>query len=99
MVVDMGTLHITEAELARDPYAVLAKVEEGVEVIVERDHRPVAKIKTPKRSGRPISECIASARASSSKVILDDGFGKDVEDGIKERSQMTSNRGSMLRSS
>ena len=58
----MGTLHISDADLARDPYAVLAKVEEGVEVIVERDHRPVATIKSPKRSGRPISECIASAK-------------------------------------
>ena len=87
MIMDMGTLHITDAELARDPYAVLAKVEEGVEVIVERDHRPVATIKTPRRSGRPISACIASARASGSKVILDGGFGKDVEEGIEERSK------------
>jgi hypothetical protein len=78
MIMDMGTLHISEAELARDPYAVLAKVEEGVEVIVERDHRPVATIKTPKRSGRSISACIASAKASGSKVVLDGGFGKDV---------------------
>jgi len=31
MIMDMGTLHISEFELARDPYAVLAKVEEGVE--------------------------------------------------------------------
>ena len=83
----MGTLHISDADLARDPYAVLAKVEEGVEVIVERNHRPVATIKRPQRSGRPISECIASAKASGSKAILDDGFGKDVEDGIRERSQ------------
>jgi antitoxin (DNA-binding transcriptional repressor) of toxin-antitoxin stability system len=83
----MGTLYISDADLARDPYAVLAKVEQGVEVIVERDHRPVATIKPPKRSGRPISECIASARASSSKAILDGGFGKDVEEGIRERSQ------------
>ncbi len=80
MIVNMGTLHTSEAELARDPYAVLAKVQEGVEVIVERDHRPVATIKTPGRSGRPISACIASARASGSKVILDGDFGKDVED-------------------
>ena len=43
----MGTLHISDADLARDPYAILAKVEEGVEVIVERNHRPVATIKTP----------------------------------------------------
>jgi hypothetical protein len=83
----MGTLHISDFDFARDPYAALAKVEEGVELIVERDHRPVATIKTPRRSGRPISECIASARASGSRVILDDGFGKDVEEGIRERSQ------------
>jgi antitoxin (DNA-binding transcriptional repressor) of toxin-antitoxin stability system len=87
MLVYMGTLHISEAELARDPYAVLAKVEQGIEVIVERDHRPVATIRTPRRSGRPISECIASAKSSGSKVILDGAFGKDVEEGIKERSQ------------
>ena len=83
----MGTLHISDADLARDPYAVLEKVEEGVEVIVERNRRPVATIRPPKRSGRRISECIASARASGSKVTLDDGFAKDVEEGIKERSQ------------
>ena len=87
IIVNMGTLHISEAEFARDPYAVLAKVEEGVEVVVERNHRPVATIKTPGRSGRPISACIASARASGSKVILDGGFGKDVEEGIRERSE------------
>ena len=83
----MGTLHISDADFARDPYAVLAKVEEGVEVIVERNHRPVATIKPPKRSGRLIPECIASARASGSKVVLDGGFSKDVEEGIRERSQ------------
>jgi len=87
MIMNMGTLHISEAELARDLSAVLAKVEEGMEVVVERDHRPVATIRSPKRSGRPISACIASARASASSVILDGGFGRDVEQGIRERSQ------------
>ena len=87
MIMDMGTLRITEAELARDVHAVLAKVQTGVEVIVEQDHRTVATIKPPARSGRPISACIASARASGSKVTLDGGFGKDVEEGIRERSQ------------
>ena len=47
MIVDMGTLRITEAELARDIHAVLAKVRTGVEVIVEQHHRPVAVIRTP----------------------------------------------------
>lgn len=83
----MGTLRITEAELARDVHAVLAKVQEGVEVIVEQDHRPVATIKLPVRSGRLISECIASARASGSQLIPDSSFASDVEEGIKESSQ------------
>ena len=83
----MGRLHISDADLARDAYAVLAKVEEGVEVIVERNHRPVATIRPSNRSGRPISECIASARASGSKLTLDDGFGRVVEEWIKDRSQ------------
>jgi antitoxin (DNA-binding transcriptional repressor) of toxin-antitoxin stability system len=83
----MSTLHISDTNFPRDPSGVLAKVEEGAEVIVERDHRPVATIKPLKRSGRPISECIASARASGSKLMLDVGFGKDVEEGIRERSQ------------
>jgi hypothetical protein len=85
--MSMGTLHISDAELARDPYAVLEKVEGGLEVVVERDHRPIATIRAPKRSGRPISECLASAKANGSKVVLDGDFGKDVEEGIRERSR------------
>jgi len=87
MIVGMGTLRITEAELARDVHAILAKVQQGVEVVVEQDHRTVATIKPPTRSGRLISACIASAKASGSKVTLDGGFGQDVEQGIRERSQ------------
>ena len=83
----MGPLRISDIDLARDLYAILAKVEAGVEVIVERNHRPVATITPQRRSGRLISDCIASAKASGSKAILDNGFSKDVEEGIKERSQ------------
>src|ERR1035438_10587632 len=32
MIMGMGTLRITEAELARDIHAVLAKVQEGAEI-------------------------------------------------------------------
>ena len=38
MIGDMGTVHITEAELARDLHDILAKVQQGVEVFVEQDH-------------------------------------------------------------
>jgi hypothetical protein len=63
MIGTMGTLRITEAELARDIHAVLAHVQEGAEAIMERDHRPVAVIKTPRGPGRKIGECIALAKA------------------------------------
>jgi len=78
---------MTEGEVARNFAAVLQKIREGVEVVVEQDHRPVAVIRPPARSGRPISECIASAKASGSTVTLDEDFAKDVEAGIREREQ------------
>ena len=87
MIEEMATVRITEAELARDIHAVLAKVQEGVEVIVEQDHRPVAVIRTPLAKGRLLSECIALAEARGSAVTLDEGFMKEVEEGIASRSQ------------
>lgn len=87
MIEYMAVLHISEAELARDVHAVLEKVRRGAEIVIEQDHRPVAVIKTPPSSGRLISECIASAKASGSKVTLDGGFAADVEEGIRNRQE------------
>lgn len=87
MIEAMATLRITEAELARDVHAVLAKVQQGVEVIVEQDHRPVAAIKSPFPRGRLLSESIALAEARGTSAVPDEGFMKDVEEGIAERSQ------------
>ena len=83
----MATLHISEVELTRDIHAVLAKVQEGVEIVVEQDHRPIAVIRSPVMKGRLLSECIAVAEARGSTVTLDEGFMKDVEEGIASRSQ------------
>jgi antitoxin (DNA-binding transcriptional repressor) of toxin-antitoxin stability system len=86
MIEVMATVRITEAELARDIHAVLAKVQEGVEVIVEQDHRPVAVIKTPRGPGRRISECIALAKAHEEELgyapTPDPDFIKDVQAAI-----------------
>ena len=49
MIEDMASLHITEAELARDVHAVLQKVRKGIEVVIEEDHRAVAIIRSPKQ--------------------------------------------------
>ena len=80
MIGVMATVHITEAELARDIHAVLEKVQEGFEVIIEQDHRPVAVIKTPHRSGRPITEILREARQRNLTVTLDEDFGTDMEE-------------------
>ena len=85
MIEDMTQVHMTEAEVTGNFAAVLEKIQQGAEVVVEQDHRPVAVIRPPKRSGRPISECIASAKAAGSKATLDGGFAAAVEAGIKDR--------------
>jgi hypothetical protein len=46
MIEDMAQVHMTEAELARDLHAVLEQVRQDVEVIVERDAKPVAVIQS-----------------------------------------------------
>ena len=82
------TVRITEAELARDVRAVLAKVEQGSEVIIEQeDHRPVAVISAPHRSGRPITEILEEARQRNSTVTLDENFGRDLEEIIASHQQ------------
>ena len=75
----MARVRITETELARDIHGVLAKVQEGIEVIVEQDHRPIAVIRLPHRSGRPIAEIVRQAKERNSGVTLDPDFGKDLE--------------------
>ena len=77
----MITERITEEELARDVRAVLDRVQQGCEVIIEReDHRPVAVIRSPHRSGRPITEILREAKQRNPTVTLDEDFGKDLEE-------------------
>jgi antitoxin (DNA-binding transcriptional repressor) of toxin-antitoxin stability system len=79
MIEEMATVRITEDELARDLHAVLARVRQGEEVIIEQDHRPVAVIRPPMRSGRPVSDILRAARERNSTVTLDEDFGNDLE--------------------
>jgi antitoxin (DNA-binding transcriptional repressor) of toxin-antitoxin stability system len=83
MIRDMMTVHVTEAELARDVRAVLEKVRQGIEVIIEQDSRPVAVLKAPQVKGRNISEVIAALEASGARAVMDEDFARDVEEGIK----------------
>ncbi len=82
MIEHMAELHMTEAEVARDFAAVLEKIKQGAEVIVERNAQPVAVIKSPQFRGRSIDECIALAKKHGSHATLDEGFAKDLEEVI-----------------
>jgi antitoxin (DNA-binding transcriptional repressor) of toxin-antitoxin stability system len=77
------TVRITEAELARDVHAVLEKVRQGVEVVIEHGSRPVAVLTAPHVRGRGISDVIAALEASGASGVIDEDFARDVEDGIR----------------
>jgi len=87
----MATVHMSEAELARDLHAVLAKVQQGVEIVIEQDHRPIAVLKpsSSTRPGRKLIECIALAKVYEAKLgfapVPDEDFAKDVQAGIDAR--------------
>ena len=71
---------MSEAEVARDLHAALAKVQQGVEIVIEQDHRPVAVLRAEYRSGRPITDILREAKLRNSTVTLDEDFGKDLEE-------------------
>jgi antitoxin (DNA-binding transcriptional repressor) of toxin-antitoxin stability system len=83
----MATVHMTDIEVSNNFAAVLENIRKGVEVVVEQDHRPVALISALAPQGRLLSEALAIAEARGSTVTLDEGFMKDVEDGIASRRQ------------
>jgi hypothetical protein len=80
MIEEMATVRISEAELARDLHAVLEKSPGRCRSDREQDHRPVAVIKTPHRSGRPITQILSEARQRNSTVTLDEDSGADLEE-------------------
>lgn len=81
----VATVHMSEAEVARDLHAALAKVKQGVEIVIEQDDQPVAVLKAQNRSGRPITDILREARQRNSTVTLDEDFGKDLEEIVASR--------------
>jgi prevent-host-death family protein len=73
-------IHISKAEAASNFAALLDRVSEGAEVIIENDARPVAVLRSAEpQPGRLLSESIALAEAHGSTVTLDGDFGRDLE--------------------
>jgi antitoxin (DNA-binding transcriptional repressor) of toxin-antitoxin stability system len=78
--MEPGAVHLSQAEAIRDIAAILERVQQGAEVIVEKDQRPVAVIRPAARPGRLLSECVALAEAHGSTATLDKGFSEDLEE-------------------
>ena len=81
-------LHVSEADAVKNIAALLEKVRQGSEVVIEQDDRPVAVIKPSKpAAGRMISEVIAALEARGSNATMDDEFARDIEAGIEAHRQ------------
>ncbi len=85
----MATIHISEAEAVRDFQHVLAKIRDGLDVVIESDARPIAKLSpvAHREPGHLLSEMIALSEARGINVTLDEGFSKDLEDVIASRKE------------
>jgi antitoxin (DNA-binding transcriptional repressor) of toxin-antitoxin stability system len=79
----METIHIPEAEAARNFAALMASVRAGAEVMIEDQGETIAVVSRPmKRPGRLLSEVIALLEAQGSTATVDEGFARDVEAAI-----------------
>jgi antitoxin (DNA-binding transcriptional repressor) of toxin-antitoxin stability system len=82
-------VHISEVEAARDLPGLLNQVAAGAEIIIERDHQPLAVVRPPDMIHRKISESIALAELHEKETdeppVLDPDFAADVEEIIRLR--------------
>jgi antitoxin (DNA-binding transcriptional repressor) of toxin-antitoxin stability system len=79
--VDMATIHISEADAARDFAGLLARVRAGAEIVIESDAVPVAVLRPPVPPRRSIEECIALLPEDST-VTIDEDFARDVQEAV-----------------
>jgi antitoxin (DNA-binding transcriptional repressor) of toxin-antitoxin stability system len=74
-----NVIHISEKEAAAtDVATLLAHVCAGVEIVIEKDKRPVAVLRSAEPVRRTISECVALLPEDSINTV-DADFSKDVE--------------------
>jgi len=93
MMENMAQVHMTEAELARDLHAVLEKVRQGVEIVVDRNDQPVAVIQPAQPVRRTLSDLIRLAEQREKErgyaVTLDPDYAADVEEIVRARKPWT----------
>ena len=85
----MAQLHISEADAVHDFHAVLERVRQGAEILIEQDHRPGVVIRAAEPPRRTISECIALAEQREKErgyaITLDPEFAEAVEEVVRNR--------------
>jgi antitoxin (DNA-binding transcriptional repressor) of toxin-antitoxin stability system len=82
MIEVMLQVHMTEAEIAGNFAAAMEKVRQGLEVVVEHEHQPIAVLKAAETPRRTISEILALMPKNSTATI-DEDFAADVEAAVE----------------
>ena len=77
----MAVLYISETELARNTASLLDRVQAGMEIVIERNHRPAAVLRAAGSRGRRLTEILASLSADSTATI-DEDFAVEVHAAI-----------------
>lgn len=89
IIVSMETIHMSEAEAARDFAGLMARVRAGAEVIIESGSAPVAFVRAAAPPRRSLSESIAIVEARSKargyEARIDADFAADMEEIIANR--------------
>jgi len=87
----MATIHISEADAARDFPGLMAHVRAGTEIVIESDARAVAVVRPAGDEFRPrlLSESIALAKKHAEELgyepRMDPEFAADLEEIIRNR--------------
>jgi len=91
MIMNIGAIHISEAEAARDFAGLLARARAGAEIIIESGTSPAVVLRPVVEEFRPrlISESIALAKKHAEELgyvpRMDSEFAADLEEIIKNR--------------
>jgi antitoxin (DNA-binding transcriptional repressor) of toxin-antitoxin stability system len=85
-------IHVSDEEAASNLASLLDRVNAGAEVVIERDSRPVAVVRSPEAPhGRLLSESIALAKAHARALgyepAMDADFAADFEEIINKHRQ------------